>query len=1264
MNKSLLKNFATAARVRLMDDVRYRLGLMGITAKGIAAPIHQTLDMEAYEYARGQTYRLTGEDVAARRALADMVRAHGFEQVVEEVAYTWFNRLIAIRFMEVNDYLPHHTRVLSSAIPGQNTPDIVTRALDIDLGLTDREKQQVLDWKLSNQTDELFRFMFLKQCQQLAGLLPGLFGGEEGGGGQWVVGSGQGVVGSGYSLHTTPYSLLLTISYINPDGIVVELLKIPESYFDINSVDEDGRTTGQVEIIGWMYQYYNSELKDQTFAQLKGSNKISKERIPAATQLFTPQWIVKYLVENSPGRLWVEKLLADGDSRTEAQIARSFGWRYYLPEAEQPPEVAEQLKQMRKRKWAVGSDQQTLPSDNCSLTTDHFSTPEDLRFLDPCMGSGHILVYAFDVLMQIYLSCGYTQRNAARLVVQKNITGIDIDERAWQLSYFAVMMKARQYSQHAFQDIAYVGLFHMQETTGWNDKLLDFIAGRGGAYLRDDLDKLKAAYAEAKTLGSIIRPPDIDTHEIQEHYWGDIIGHHYQDLEEISLQKTAEKLFKPVLLQHIALEKQYHAVVTNPPYMGSGSMNHLLSSFVKEEYPDSKADLFAVFIERCGEMTVAGGYTAMITQHAWMFLSSYEQLRQKMNQRNIINMAHLGARAFDEIGGEVVQTTAFVTYKPRTAGYLGTYARLIEPTTQDGKEEMFLAGENRFVANQNSFKSIPGTPVAYWVSRRAIHIMNNEKRIIDFAKPCHGMSTGNNDQFLKQWYEVPYQSIMFNAENLSLFDVSKKKYAPYRKGGEYRLWYGNNDYVIAYDKNSRQLMESLHGYRSSSAQFFFIESINWSDASNNFGARYSPKGFIFDGRGASLFCSDQIIRYLHGLLCSVVAKYFLSLLNPTLMFNIGNIENIPVVWVENKKSTIDDLVRDCIRNSKEDWDSFEISWDFETHPLVYIALQRAHWNADSTTIQECYTVWRRKCEERFQLLKRNEEEINHIFIEAYGMQVELSPEVAPQNVTIRRAEKEREVRSLISYAVGCMFGRYHMEDWGLQFAGGDWTSFYQVNVHNITNDDGQFSVDIDGILPITDEEYFADDVVEKLVDFVRIAFGKQHLEENLRFVADALGGSGTPRDVIRNYFLKDFYKDHVKTYKKRPIYWLFDSGRQNGFKALIYMHRYDRDTLGRVRVDYLHRLQGLYENAVGSCDNILASSASAAEKGRATKRREKLLRQLDECRVYDQALAHLAGQRIQIDLDDGVKHNYALFQGVELARDGRRAVKVDLLAGI
>ncbi len=1271
MNKTLLKNFATPARVRLMEDVRYRLGLMGITTDGIAAPIHQSSDMETYEYAKGQTFHLMGEDVAARRALADMVRAKGFEQVVEEVAYTWFNRLIAIRFMEVNDYLPHHTRVLSSTTPGQNTPDIVTRALDIDLGLTDDEKQQVLEWKLSNQTDELFRFLFLKQCQQLGKILPHLFSSHKWA--DYYSPYAINVPGS-KGVEDDPLRLLLTLSYINKDGVVAKLLEIPESYFNINSVDEDGQPIGQVEIIGWMYQYYNSELKDQTFAQLKGRNKISKERIPAATQLFTPQWIVKYLVENSLGRLWVEKLMVDGDTRTEEQIAQSFGWRYYLPEAQQTPEVEEQLKKQRKAR--------------------DIRSPEDLSFLDPCMGSGHILVYAFDVLMQIYLSCGYTQRDAAKLIVEKNITGIDIDERAWQLSYFAVMMKARQYSPYAFQDITSISLFHMQETKGWNDNLLNFIAGRAGTHLRDDLDKLKAAYKDAKTLGSIIRPPDIKTHDIREHYWGNIKGHHYHNLEELGLQNSAEKIFEPILVQHMKLEKKYFAVVTNPPYMGSGGMNHLLNSYVKEEYPDSKSDLFAVFIERCGEMTVVGGYTAMITQHAWMFLSSYEKLRKRLFKNGIINMAHLGARAFEEIAGEVVQTTAFVFSGSTLVDYFGTYIRLVDSPDYIAKETDFLAGKKLHRARGVDFAKIEGFPFsAYYLNPDIFECFSNPLGNLLNCKT--GLICGSNEKYIRFWQEVNYCDIAFSAQSLSNTKYLPETWFPYNYGGDRVRWYGGHHSVVNLHNDAQKMRQEPNSMLRNS-DYYFREGITWNRIGNgsNFHARIAPSGFAFDDVSPTGFGSNniEVLAYMN----SPAFSYFLSLFSSGLKTEIGHIKKVAYKQVADPEVIL--KCQDNISLARSNWDSFETSWDFTRHPMVNY--QHSAATVRSSLISDHYSTWKSETLARFAQLKANEEELNRIFIDIYGLQDELSPEVEEKDVTVYRIidepnEEERKMRyvlskrdaiiTLISYAVGCMFGRYSLDEEGLILAGqplsdkfvytkptgtaGGHAPASEIGDCTIRLQDGSmkkcsFAPDYDNIIPITDEEYFSDDIVTRFAEWVRAAYGDETLEENLRFVADALGGSGTPRDVIRNYFLKDFYDDHKKTYKRRPIYWLFDSGRRNGFKALIYMHRYDQYTLGRVRMDYLHRLQDLYENAVGSCDSILASPASAAEKGRATKRREKLLRQLEECRSYDQALGHLAGQRIQIDLDDGVKHNYALFQEVELARDGRRAVKVDLLAKI
>ena len=1252
-----------------MDDVRYRLGLMGITDKGIASPIHQSSDMETYEYAKGQTYHLTGEDVAARKALANMVRARGFEQVVEEVAYTWFNRLIAIRFMEVNDYLPHHTRVLSSATPGQKTPDIVTRALDIDLGLTDKEKQQVLELKLSNKTDELFRFLFLKQCQQLSDLLPGLFD--------------EGTEGGGYPLPTTPYSLLLTISYVNPAGIVAELLKIPESYFNVNEVDEDGEPTGQIQIIGWMYQYYIEEKRDQVVNIYKKAS-VKKDDLPAATQLFTTEWVVKYMVENSLGRVWLE-------SHPNETLATK--WKYYMRTEEQP----------------VGAV--------CAVRS-----PEELKVFDPCMGSGHILVYAFDLLMDIYLSRGYLAKDAARFIVEQNLYGLDIDKRAAQLTYFAVMMKGRQHDRNFLNRNIRPNVYEIHES---ND--LDAPGGlpsqlrlspRTARLARELID----CYRDAKTRGSLIdaNPLELsDLDDLQE----DLLDESTRNVAMSRWLEDAKKLFPHFVAQTKLLTQQYHAVVTNPPYLNK--YDDTLKEFVRAVYKDYSADLFSCFMYRNFDFCMPNGYAAFMTPFVWMFIKSYEKLRGYIiEQKAITSLIQMEYSAFEEA---TVPICSFILRNGRPLGK-GNYLRLSDfrggMAVQNEKVLEAQADDRcsyRYFADQNNFTKIPGAPVAYWASEALLKAFEVGKRMDSLIDPRQGLATTDNNRFIRQWYEVLYKRITFTINSISeAEDCEGLKWVPYNKGGERRQWYGNYDYVVDWSNNGQEIKDNVlrkYPYLKTpdfvvkNTSFYFREAITWGlITSGGFSIRYRTAGGIHDVSGMSAFTDDhETLLYLLALMSTHLADHVFKMVNPTINLQIGDFNVFPVLEDEGAKPKVNQIAEKSIELAKHDWDSFETSWDFRCHPMV-----GNHWLIASdqqlvpydrrSLISEHYSNWKSETLTRFAQLKANEEELNRIFIDIYGLQDELSPEVEDKDVTVYRIidepdEEERKMRyvlskkdaviTLISYAVGCMFGRYSLDEEGLILAGqpfsdkfvfanhqhagmaeqGGHTPASEIGECYIRLQDGttkkcSFTPDDDNIIPITDEEYFSDDIVTRFVEWIRAAYGTETLENNLRFVADALGGSGTPRDVIRNYFLKEFYKDHKKTYKNRPIYWLFDSGRRNSFKALIYMHRYDQDTLGRVRVDYLHRLQGLYENAVGSCDSILASSASAAEKSRATKRREKLLRQLEECRIYDQALGHLAGQRIRIDLDDGVKHNYALFQGVELAKDGKRAAKVDLLAGI
>ena len=1108
MNKTAIKNFAIWARKKLISDITYQAGMLGVTEKGIAKPLPQsTLDLQFYDIGTKNYAEVSGVQIRQREKLVAAIHAKergsdyktAFCYVMEEVAYTWFNRLIAVRFMEVNDYLPSHVRVLSSESAGKAEPDIVTNPFDTDLTFSDKETAEI--YALKENGDEkssnaLFRMLFIKQCNKLHEILPRLF--EE----------------------TADYSeLLLTTSFTDKDGVLWHLVNdIPESDFDVSK-------EGQVEIIGWMYQYYNTEPKDEVFADLKKNIKISKEKIPAATQLFTPDWIVRYMVENSLGRLW-----AEGHPNDELKA----GWKYYLEEAEQEQQVQEQLASIRAEYKKLN--------------------PEDIKLIDPCMGSGHILVYAFDVLMQIYEACGYTQRDAAQSIVANNIFGLDIDDRAAQLAYFAVMMKARQYDRRFFTR----GIEpHVLAIEGSDDidhnqvKLL----GKGMSPIernnaQTQMNALLAHLLEAKEYGSIIDVPELDW-ALLRRYAASGEESAQVSLASSGIEQTQEKLLRLIDVGEV-LARKYDVVVTNPPYMGAPGMGQRLNQFVKDNYPDSKSDLFAVFIERCNEMTKANGLPAMITQHAWMFLSSYEKLRGKLLKVDTVNMAHLGARAFEEIGGEVVQTTSVVLRNRETKQYKGVYCRLIDPTTQHGKEEMFLAKKNRYTAQQDSFSKIPGAPVAYWLPKMTIDTFDSVK-LKYLYNARNGITTGQNELFIRNWFEV---------------EPKTKKWFKCNKGGAFRRWYGNLDYVIDWEDDGYRLKnfrDEKGKQRSTlrSIEYNFHPAITMSRIGSGISSfRMLKDGFVTEGASNNIYfskCDDDVYELL-AFLNSKVCEYILELYNPTINVMPDDLANLPLAYLDNVRSHRM-LVEACIEVCQLDWDSFETSWDFSRHPLVTLAdprpLDETQWGKINRKLSDCYREWERECDERFAKLKANEEELNRIFIDIYGLQDELTPEVEDKDVTVRKADLGREIRSLISYAVGCMFGRYSLDVPGLAFAGGEWDgSKYKT-----------FMPDMDNCIPITDETYFEDDVVGRFVEFIRTVYGSATLEENLSFIAKALGNKGaTSREVIRNYFLNDFMKDHLKIYQKRPIYWLFDSGKQNGFKALVYMHRWNADTVGNLRV--------------------------------------------------------------------------------------------------
>lgn len=1227
MNKTAIKNFAIWARNKLIADICYRAGLMGITEKGIAAPLPQsTLDAQFYDIGAAEPYLVAGEAIKQRRQLVEVIRDKekdsdyrtAYQYVMEEVAYTWFNRLIAVRFMEVNDYLPSHLRVLSSE-SGKVEPDLVTTPFDADLPFTAEEEARIIQWKQDNKLDELFRFLFIKQCNALNEILPGLF--EK----------------------TTDYTeVLLNLSVVDQEGVVYKLTHdIPEKDFNI----EQG---GQVEIIGWLYQYYNTEPKKAAFEK---NGKITKEEIPAVTQLFTPDWIVRYMVENSLGRLWVEGH-PDSDLRKN--------WKYYLDEAPQEPEVQAKLATIRKEYAALN--------------------PEDLTLIDPCMGSGHILVYAFDVLMQIYESVGYSQRDAAKSILEHNLYGLDIDDRAYQLAYFAVMMKARQYNRRILNGENTCHVHAIQESNPINRAHLKFF----GAGLSDlekntakmQLEGLLDILTDAKEYGSILNVPEYNWALLRRFVDG--IDDEVQiSLESAGVEQTAEELQKLIDLGE-TMARKYWVTCTNPPYAGTSNLSANVNNFVKKNYPDSKADLFAVFIERCRAMTADNGYQAMITQHSWMFLSSFEKLREKMMLTETVNMAHLGARAFEEIGGEVVQTTAFVRCANYVEGYKGTYCRLIEPTSQQGKEEMFLAGQNRYTANQDDFAKIPGMPVAYWASDAILNCFLDKKPLDSQYKMREGIHTADNERFLRLWYEVNWNTVVYEASSYEDID-NHGRWVPYNKGGSYRKWYGNNDWVIGFDSVYRNAMAQLKGHVRPSEWIYFQEGGTWTAVTmGGFGIRYYPAGYLFDAGGQVAVGANIItcIAYLNSVVFGEIAK----LTMPTINYKCGVIKTLPNLCVNDEN--VAEHAKINIALSRDDWDSFETSWDFKTHPLVRcksfppkeVAEDAKHHIVDMNMIQEAFTNWSNECYLRFEKLKANEEELNRIFIDTYGLQDELTPEVEEKDVTVRKADLQRDIKSLLSYAVGCMFGRYSIYKDGLLFAGEPYS--LQAFVDKLNDRPGTVSAeelerayrnegvvvdemffpDKDNVIPITDEEYLDDDIVARLCDWLKAVYGAATLEANLDYIAKALGNKGsTSREVIRNYFVNDFFKDHCQTYSvtgsgKRPIYWLFDSGKQNGFKALVYLHRYTPDTIGTLRVDYLHKMQRVYESEINRMQDMMDHTTNAREAAAASKRKDKLTKQLKECRDYDEKISHLALSRIALDLDDGVKVNYRKLQ---TAADGK-----------
>lgn len=1150
MNKTAIKNFAIWARNKLIADIQYRAGLMGITADGIKDPLPQsTGTMEFYDIGTSEPYAISGEAIPQRKKLVEVIRkkekdsdyATAYKYILEEVAYTWFNRLIAIRFMEVNDYLPSHIRVLSSE-SGKIEPDLVTTPFDAELAFTSAEEETVLRLKTENNLDELFRLLFIKQCNALNEILPALF--EK----------------------TSDYTeLLLNLSVVDQEGVVYHLIHdIAEDDFNI----EKG---GQVEIIGWLYQYYITEPHNEIVNIYKGT--VKKEDVPAATQLFTTDWVVRYMVDNSLGKYWIER---NPQSSLREKLA------FFV-----------------------------VPKNGEIRFIDEKVEPQELTFFDPCMGSGHILVYAFDMLMEIYTECGYSTRDAASEIVRNNLFGLDIDPRAYQLAYFAIMMKARQYDRRFLTR----GIEPQVYCPKKDEDLIEF--------------------------GSLVKV--------------DELGEKPQEPTELTLfNMDYETTLNDWNFRRL-LAQDYVAVCTNPPYLNK--YNAKLKDFVNDKYKDYSGDLFSIFIYRNLLLCKPNGYCGFMSPFVWMFIKTYEKLREFIIQnKSISTLIQMEYSAFEEA---TVPICSFVLQNKKS-DEAGLYFRLsdFKGGMEVQRQKVLEAIANPdcgyfYETQQSNFSKIPGSPVAYWVSKAVIAVYNKAKLLGNIASPRTGMTTGDNNRFLRLWSEIEISKAKFDAKDANDAVRSEKKWFPYCKGGGYMRWYGYNEYLVNWENNGFEIKNNIkpNGLKAASVRsesLYFKKLITWSAVtSGSFSCRLCEGGSLFDSGGSSIDVRGQTL-YILAILNSVIGQFYLDISNATINYQPGDIAGIPVAFPNGNEPT--HQIEECVQLAHKDWDSYETSWDLQRHPLI----------RPISRLADAYTVWKAECEQRFLQLKANEEELNRIFIDIYGLQDELSPEVADKDVTVHRIfdtkddvpesmqgssyvrTKRDEIVSLLSYAVGCMFGRYSLDTDGLAYAGGDW-------------DDGKYKTflpDRDGILPITDEEYLEDDIVSRLCGWLKAVYGADTLEENLDFIAGALGGKGnSSREIIRSYFLKDFFKDHCKTYQKRPIYWLFDSGKQNGFKALIYLHRYTPDTIGNLRVDYLHKMQRVYESEINRMQDMIDNSTNAREIAASTKRKEKLQKQLKECRNYDEMIAHLALSRIELDLDDGVKVNY---EKIQTASDGKK----------
>lgn len=1149
MNKSAIKTYAVWARTELIKLVTQRAYEYEVTADN--TPAYNT------DSVHGRP--LENEEKKQLNELIDEVNKHGFEHVIEEVAYTWFNSFIALRYMEVNNYLPQKVRVFTNE-NNEFKPELLTDAIHIELDGLD--KQKVFDFIEHNNQEDLYKYLLLTLCNDMNQYLPDMFASI-----------------SDYK------SLLMPNNLLREDSIIGKM---------ITDIDEDS-WNDQVQIIGWLYQYYNSELKDIV---MKKKN-YTKDDIPAATQLFTPDWIVRYMTENSLGRLWL-----DGHPDFDHS-----NWKYYLEEAEQEPQVLEQLKKIRE--------------EHAKLK------PEDIKVIDPCMGSGHILVYSFDVLMDIYRDSGYTDRNAAKSILENNIYGLEIDERAYHLAYFALMMKARSYNRRILSKDTKINILEIREPMGKLKEEYDH-------YLGDYTELshyLVNEFAEAKELGSIINLScTLEQLEGLEGYLNSLKSSSMnQDIISDTEIEEIIELLSPLVRQAKLLVQKYDVVITNPPYMGNYPKNIL--RYALEYYPYAKYDIYSLLFIRFLESSLKqDGMISFVTGDSWMFIDSFTDYRKYlMTNYDLSTMLYLGDKAFDDGFG----TVAYIFNKSLIHNSKGAY---YDVSFISGNEENYYE-----IIKNNSKKFI----------RKNTLFLEHEKAIISFKLPvlCFeyllgdtikdysiakaGVVSGKDSYFVRVWYEINYADISFDAKQLGNYG----KYHLFKNGGGNNQYFGNNYYVIKLSDlyNKKYYNKSI---RRGDSNFYFKKCITWSKVGNKYRRFTISDKSVCGSASPAIYVNNEDYYYILGFLNSLVAKIIIDSLNPTMNLQSTDVAKLPLILDYQLKKDVLKMTQSNVKITKQDWDSFEVSWDFKRHPLV-----NGNYKLDldaklsNQWIEASYNEWKQKCDDCFNKLKANEEKLNRIFIDIYGLQDDLDCYVDDKDITIRKADLVRDIKSFISYAVGCMFGRYSLDIEGIAYAGGEW-------------DDKKYKTfipDEDDIIPVCDEEYFEDDIVSRFIEFVRCIYGEETLEENLQFISNALGGNGNSREVLRNYFLKEFFKDHCNIYQvtgsgKKPIYWQFDSGKKNGFKALVYIHRYTPDLIAKMRTGYIHPLQSQYRTQIEMLNNQIDEASLTSEKVKLKKQLKKIAEQAEELGKYEEKIHHWADKMEPMDLDDGVKVNYAKFQ--------------------